>query len=57
MPPTPFQSGRWLVLGSQRCGGAGALPGLVTGGGLMDRNFLLALLLVMGPKQRGTEGK
>lgn len=57
MPPTPSQSGRWLVLGSQRCGGAGALPGLVTGGGLMDRNFLLALLLVMGPKQRGTEGK
>lgn len=37
--------------------GVHALPGLVTGHHLVYRKFFLALLLVMGPKQRGTDGR
>ena len=48
MPSTPSQSGEWLVLGSRRWGGAPP-PGLVTG----YRNPFPALLLVVGPEQRG----
>lgn len=52
MPPTPSPSRGWLVPGSQGWGRAlhQAPPGLVTGAPFA------ALLFVMGPEQRGTDG-